>query len=249
MPYRAMWDLQRELFRERLSGHIPDVLLLLEHQPVVTLGKNAKQEHLLLSSASFAARGVDVVEVDRGGDVTYHGPGQLVGYWIFDLRDWRQDVHRYLREIEECLIETLAHYEIAAGRSPGATGVWVEPDGVRGRDVDPACAAKVAAIGLHLSHWVSTHGFALNLTTDISAFDWIVPCGLRGRAVTSMERLLTHAPSRREVELTLARVVEQRFERNAEWINPAELRNRLRLAPHAAEDDAQLNRWTQACPN
>ncbi|MFN8549481.1 MAG: lipoyl(octanoyl) transferase LipB [Candidatus Eisenbacteria bacterium] len=247
--YRPMWELQRTLHRARLEGRVPDLLLLLEHEAVVTLGKNARHENLLLSEAMFAARGVELVEVDRGGDVTYHGPGQLVGYWIFDLRAWRQDVHRYLRAIEECVIATAAEFGVAAGRSPGATGVWVEPQGVRGAEVDPARAAKLAAMGLHLSHWVSTHGLALNLTTDLGAFEWIVPCGLRGRAVTSLERLLGRSPDRARVEQVLVRAVEAEFDRRAEWIDEATLRARLACAnEEVARTDALVEGWNQACP-
>jgi lipoyl(octanoyl) transferase len=186
-PYRRAWDLQRRLWRARWRGGIPDTLLFLEHDPVVTLGRNAHLENVLLPEAELARRGVELVEVDRGGDVTYHGPGQLIGYWIFDLRSWHMDVHRYLREIEEVLIATLRDFGIAAGRSAGATGVW-------------ASDAKVAAIGLHLSHWVSTHGFALNLDLDLKPFSWIVPCGLTGRPVTSIAALSGTAPERAQVE-------------------------------------------------
>jgi lipoate-protein ligase B len=186
-PYQRTWDLQRRLWRARWRGAIPDLLLLLEHDPVVTLGRNARREHVLVSEVELARRGVDLVAVDRGGDVTYHGPGQLVGYWIFDLRAWHMDVHRYLRTLEEVLIAALAGLGIEAGRSPGATGVWTGH-------------AKVAAIGLHLSHWVSTHGFALNLDLDLEPFTWIVPCGLTGRPVTSVAALRGSAPERAEVE-------------------------------------------------
>lgn len=265
MAYGPMWELQRRLWRARYEGRIPDTLLLLEHHPVVTLGKNARRENLLLSEASFRERGVELFEVDRGGDVTFHGPGQLVGYWIFDLRAWRQDVHLYLRGIEEVLIDTLDRFGLAAGRSPGATGVWVEPGGLRGAEVDPARAAKVAAMGLHLSHWVSTHGFALNRTTDLTAFDWIVPCGLKGRAVTSMARLLApaEAPARDEVERHLVAAAGRRFSRRPERLTPAELVARLRASEEShgtdglnatpAKDDRVReaadgqNSWEQVC--
>lgn len=211
-PYRPAWDLQRRLWTQRHAGRIPDCLLLLEHDPVVTLGKNARRENILLDTAALAARGVEVVEVDRGGDVTYHGPGQLVGYWIFDLRSLYQDVHRYLREIEEVLIRVLARHGVTAGRSPGATGVWVGDE-------------KVGAMGLHLSHWVSTHGFALNLDADLTPFSWIVPCGLRGRGVTSIERLLGRGVDRAEVEAGLVEEAGLLFGRQP-----------VRLAPHELVD-------------
>lgn len=202
-PYRPIWDLQRRLWTQRYRGEISDTLLLLEHRPVVTLGRNAHREHLLLDESAFTDRAVEVVEVDRGGDVTYHGPGQLVAYWIFDLRAWRQDVHQYLRQIEEVVIRSLARFEIVGERSDGATGVWTK-------------GKKIAAIGLHLSHWVSTHGFALNVTTDLEPFGWIVPCGLRGREVTSMERHLARAPSRREIEEAVVAEAAELFGRRPE---------------------------------
>jgi lipoyl(octanoyl) transferase len=200
IPYREAWDLQRRLWAARHDGRIPDTLLLLEHEPVVTLGKNARRENLLLDAEGFRSRGVEVVEVDRGGDVTWHGPGQLVGYWIFDLRALYQDVHRYLREIEEVLIRVLARHRIEAGRSAGATGVWVGQE-------------KVAAIGMHLSHWVSTHGFALNIEPDLAAFSWIVPCGLRGRGVTSMRKQAGEPVSRGEVEREVVEEMARLFAR------------------------------------
>ena len=200
-PYRAFWELQKRLWRACYEERIPDTLLLLEHQPVVTLGKNARKENLLLPDEEFQARGVDLVEVDRGGDVTYHGPGQLVGYWIFDLRKWQRDVHRYLREIEEVLIRSLGAFGIESGRSEGATGVWVGNE-------------KIAAMGLHLSHWVSTHGFALNIDADLRPFGWIVPCGLTGRGVTSVQKL-GHTVSRAELEERIVCETEVRFGRRA----------------------------------
>lgn len=234
--YRAFWDLQRRLWRLRLDGKIPDTLLLLEHEPVVTLGKSARREHLLLSEPLLRDRGVDLVEVDRGGDVTYHGPGQLVGYWIFDLRALYQDVHRYLREIEESLIRTLAAFGIEAGRSAGATGVWV--GGAAGPE------RKVAAMGMHLSHWVSTHGFALNLNTDLTPFSWIVPCGLHGRGVTSMRELLGRPVERAQVEETLISQVQGLFHRAPTLLTPRELADILLLL----ERGAASNETTQTDP-
>jgi len=154
-----------------------EALLLLEHPPVITLGRNAAEVDVLAGADRLKALGVTVEKTNRGGQVTYHGPGQLVGYPILDLNPDRRDVGRFLRDLEEALIRTLATYGIEAGRSPGWTGVWVGD-------------AKIAAIGVHLSRWVTTHGFALNVTTDLDAFSLIVPCGLRTRGVTSMQRLL-----------------------------------------------------------
>ena len=173
--YGAALELQKQLEAERKQGLIPDQLLLLEHPHVITLGRNARREHLLAGEDLLARADVSVYETDRGGDVTYHGPGQLVGYPIINLKDWKRDVGAYMRAIEQVIIDTLAEFGIAAGRIPKLTGVWV---GER----------KVAAIGVHISRWVTTHGFALNVNTDLNFFQYIVPCGLT-RPVTSMAQL------------------------------------------------------------
>jgi lipoyl(octanoyl) transferase len=161
----------------RQAGTVADHLLLLEHDPVFTLGRNARPENVLLPAEALRARGFDVFETGRGGDVTYHGPGQVVGYPILDLGPDRRDVHRYVRDLEEVLIRTCADHGIEAGRVEGLTGAWV------GRE-------KIGAIGVRIARWVTSHGFAFNVSTDLAAFDLIVPCGIRGRGVTSLERLL-----------------------------------------------------------
>jgi lipoyl(octanoyl) transferase len=176
MPYAPALDFQREVARARIAGTISeDVLLLVEHPPVVTLGRSAKKQHLLASPELLAARGVEQFEVERGGDVTFHGPGQLVGYPIFDLKRHRQDLHWYLRQVEEALIVALADFGIVGERSPGQTGVWTQ-----GR--------KIASIGVHARDWVTWHGFALNVTTDLSYFDLMVPCGIQSVVMTSISR-------------------------------------------------------------
>jgi lipoyl(octanoyl) transferase len=176
MGYEECLELQREVARQRISGSIAhDVLLLVEHPPVVTLGRSSKQKNLISSPAFLASRGVELFEVERGGDVTFHGPGQLVGYPIFDLKQHRQDLHWYLRSVEEALIRTLSEYGIPGERSTGYTGVWT-----RGR--------KIASIGVHARDWVTWHGFALNVTTDLSYFDLIVPCGIVGVKMTSIAK-------------------------------------------------------------
>jgi lipoate-protein ligase B len=176
VPYEEALELQRDLARQRISGAIPqDMLLLLEHPPVVTLGRSAKSKNLIAGPDFLASRGVEVFEVERGGDVTFHGPGQLVGYPIIDLKRHRLDLHWYLRQVEEALIRTLAEYSIPAERNIGLTGVWT-----RGR--------KIASIGVHARDWVTWHGFALNVTTDLSFFDFIIPCGIDGVTMTSIER-------------------------------------------------------------
>ena len=170
VPYSDALEWQRQLADDRISGQLGhDVLLLLEHPPVVTLGRNSHAAHLLRSS------GIDVFEVERGGDVTYHGPGQLVGYPILDLSGYKQDLHWYLRTLEQALIDALGMLDIPAERNAGFTGVWT-----RGR--------KIASIGIHVKQWVTWHGFALNVSTDLAHFDRIVPCGIQGVVMTSVER-------------------------------------------------------------
>jgi lipoate-protein ligase B len=170
VAYRDALELQRSLAKDRIEGSLDhDVLVLLEHPPVVTLGRGSHAENVLQSE------GIDVVEVERGGDVTYHGPGQLVGYPILDLKGFKQDLHWYLRTLEQALIECLASLDIPAERNPGYTGVWT-----RGR--------KIASIGVHVKQWVTWHGFALNVTTDLTAFSRIVPCGIPGVQMTSVLR-------------------------------------------------------------
>ena len=181
MPYASALALQREAAMARLAGGIADdLLLLVEHPPVITLGRSAKLGNLLASPDLLAARGVELFEVERGGDVTFHGPGQLVGYPIVDLARHRQDLHWYLRQLEAVMIRSLAAIGIAAARNPGKTGVWV---GNR----------KIASIGVHARQWVTWHGFALNVTTDLSYFDLIVPCGIQDVTMTSVERELLEA--------------------------------------------------------
>ena len=178
LDYVEALELQRSLARDRISGAIPqDVLLLVEHPPVVTLGRATKEKHLVASPEFLQSKGVDVFEVERGGDVTFHGPGQLVGYPIIDLKRHRQDLHWYLRKIEEALINALADYCIPGERNTALTGVWT-----RGK--------KIASIGVHARDWVTWHGFALNVTTDLSYFELIVPCGIDGVVMTSIAREL-----------------------------------------------------------
>ncbi len=183
MPYAEALALQRAAARARISGEIgEDLLLLVEHPPVVTLGRSSKERHLLATPALLDARGVELFEVERGGDVTFHGPGQLVGYPIVDLKRHKQDLHWYLRQVEEALIRAVAPFGIAGERSAGYTGVWTQ-----GR--------KLASIGVHARDWVTWHGFALNVTTDLSYFDLIVPCGIAAVEMTSVARELSAPPA------------------------------------------------------
>lgn len=177
VPYTEALALQRDVARRRIAGEIEqDVLLLLQHPHVVTLGRSYKGNTLVASPELLRRRGVELVEVDRGGDITYHGPGQLVGYPIFDLKRHTRDLHWYLRQVEEALIVALATLGISASRRPGLTGVWVAGDRPR----------KIASIGVHARDWVTWHGFALNVTTDLSYFDLMVPCGIDDVRMTSV---------------------------------------------------------------
>ena len=170
-------ELQQRLVDDRQTGRLPDHLLLLEHDPVFTLGRNARRENVLLGEEALRARGFEVYESGRGGDVTYHGPGQVVGYPILELPPERRDVHRYVRDLEDVMIRACADFGVPASRVPGLTGAWVGND-------------KIGAIGVRIARWVTSHGFALNVSSDLSAFDLVVPCGIRERGVTSLERLV-----------------------------------------------------------
>ncbi len=193
--YAEVLELQRRLCRQRIAGEISeDILLLVEHEPVVTLGRGVRPGSLPLSRADLEARGLQIFDVERGGDVTFHGPGQLVGYPIIDLRKHREDLHWYLRKLEAALIEGLACLGIEAGTRAGLTGVWT-------------AGRKIASIGVHVKQWVTFHGFALNVTTDMSYFDLIVPCGIPNVVMTSVSRELGRADSGPLWEETRAAVV------------------------------------------
>ena len=200
ISYSRGLELQQRLVAERQAGSIPDQLLLLEHDPVFTLGRNARAENVLFPAEALRDVGFEVYDTGRGGDVTYHGPGQVVGYPILELPLDRRDVHRYVRDLEEVMIRACADYGVEAGRVEGLTGAWV------GRD-------KIGAIGVRIARWVTSHGFAFNVATDLSAFDLIVPCGIRGRGVTSLERLLGQAVAIDEVMDRLAAHFAAVFER------------------------------------
>lgn len=182
VPYLQALEMQRALVEDRRAGQVGDLLLLLEHPPVLTVGVrgDAGRSHILAARDALAARGIEVHETGRGGDVTYHGPGQIVGYPILDLRPDRQDVHQYVRDLEDVLVRVAGDFGIDATRINGLTGVWI------GRE-------KLAAIGVRISRWITSHGFALNVTTDLEGFDLIVPCGIDGKGVTSFARLGCHA--------------------------------------------------------
>ena len=212
--YQEALDLQRELVEQRKRGDIPDQLLLLEHPDVITLGVRTRSDrsHVLESEAALSEMGVQLFETGRGGDVTYHGPGQLVGYPILNLKPDRCDVHRYVRDLEAVLIQTVAAFGISAGRIEGLTGIWVGQE-------------KIAAIGVRISRWVTSHGFALNVSTDLSRFGLIVPCGITDRGVTSMQRLLGRPVPMAEVADVTERAFRATFEAvpAASWASPASI--------------------------
>jgi len=203
LGWAAAWERQLELVELRKSGAICDQLILVEHPHVVTMGRNGHPENLLAEPALLARAGISFFETDRGGDVTYHGPGQIVGYPILDLREWKRDVHAYVRALEEVIIDTLSEFGIAAGREAGTTGVWTGQ-------------GKIAAIGVHISRWVTSHGFALNIDTDLDYFRYIVPCGLT-RPVASMRSLGSRA-QRGEVAAALIQNFGRVFERQMEIV-------------------------------
>ena len=187
MAYGEALELQRATANARIAGQIADdVLLLVEHPPVVTLGRGTKPGHLVASEAQLRARGVELFEVERGGDVTFHGPGQLVGYPIIDLKNHRRDLHWYLRQVEESIIQAMAAFELPCHRSPGFTGVWTR--GVQQAAQGPQ--RKIGSIGVHARDWVTWHGFALNVSTDLSYFDLMVPCGISDVTMTTVEQEL-----------------------------------------------------------
>ncbi|HYF65365.1 MAG TPA: lipoyl(octanoyl) transferase LipB [Herpetosiphonaceae bacterium] len=200
IDYAAAWELQRELAAQRAAEAIPDTLLLLEHPPTYTIGRSGGHDHLLVAPAELAARGATLVEVDRGGDITYHGPGQLVGYPILQIKNHGRDLHRYLRMLEQVIIDVLATYDLAGRRFPGYTGVWVGDE-------------KIAAIGIRVNaRGVTSHGFALNVATELADFAAIVPCGIADYGVTSLARLLPAAPTLDEVAGRVVPAFERVFD-------------------------------------
>lgn len=213
--YADAWELQKKVFTARLEKRIGDVLLFTEHDHVYTMGKASDDNHLLAKSEELTAKGVDLHWIDRGGDVTYHGPGQIVGYPILDLNHHYHDIHRYLREIEEIIIRTLAEFGIVAGREAEFTGVWVNHE-------------KVAAIGVKVSKWVTMHGFALNVNTDLSFFDRIIPCGIFHKGVTSLQNILQRPVVLEDVRRPLVKHFAHLFHREVKQISREELITMLR---------------------
>jgi lipoyl(octanoyl) transferase len=217
--YAAALALQQQLSALRQQESIGDVLLLVEHPPVLTLGRNAHREHVVASGQLLARRGISLFETNRGGDVTYHGPGQLVGYPILNLRGFTPQlgVVEYLRKLEEVIIRACADYGVLTQRAPGRAGVWTIPGGT-------VAEKKIAALGVHVSRGVTTHGFALNVTTDLDDFELIVPCGIRDRGVTSIEAEvdLQPAPSLEQTANSVARHFGRVFDRQMIWLQALE---------------------------
>jgi lipoyl(octanoyl) transferase len=221
MDYKTAWNYQEELLQENLKVksssrqeasltepiNLPTrhYLLFVEHPPVYTLGKSGKMEHVLINEAERAAKGIEFYQTNRGGDITFHGPGQVVGYPIFDLEKFYTDIGKYLRALEEVMILTLAEYGIESGRSAGETGVWIEPD-VKGRE------RKICAMGVRCSRWITMHGFALNVNTDLDYFNYIIPCGIQNKQVTSIEAELGRKIDMDEVREKLLGNFERVFE-------------------------------------
>jgi lipoyl(octanoyl) transferase len=207
VSYADGLELQKQLVEQRRNGEIPDQLLLLEHPPVITLGVKARNDrsHVLATPESLEEQGVELFESGRGGDVTYHGPGQLVGYPILDLNPDRRDVHKYVRDLEEVLIRAAASFGITATRIDGLTGVWVGNN-------------KLAAIGVRIGRWITSHGFAFNVTTDLSHFGLIVPCGITDKGVTSLSRLLEREVAMDDVENAVCQAFGGVFERELRFV-------------------------------
>lgn len=177
IDYQKAWELQHTLFEKRRTNKINDTLLLLEHPHTYTFGKSADKSNLLFDDAELESRDISLYDIDRGGDITYHGPGQIVGYAILDLKNWEQDTHKYLRALEEVIIQSLSDFGIEGKRDENHTGVWVNDK-------------KICAIGIKVSRWISMHGFALNVNTDMALFNGIIPCGIEAKGVTSLKEEL-----------------------------------------------------------
>lgn len=217
-PYKETWDFQEELFernvqrklQNRIEGKADgegteDVLLFVEHPHVYTLGKSGDAFHLLVSEEKLKEIGATYYPINRGGDITYHGPGQIVGYPLLDLEHFFTDIHKYMRYLEEAIIRTIAHYGIVGGRIEGLTGVWLDWE-------DPKKARKIAALGVKCSRWLTMHGFAFNVNTDLNYFNYIVPCGITDKSVTSLSKELGHEMDMDEVKRILLQEMAEVFQ-------------------------------------
>jgi len=236
--YAEAYALQKRIVAARKAGAIDDVLLLCQHPHVLTQGRNGKREHLLASENVLRQKGVELFETSRGGDITYHGPGQIVGYPILNLAAIRRDVVWYVRMLEEVMIRASADFGVTAIREPGKTGVWIAPDNcvtqrsprAQGSPSRDALAEKLGAIGVHISRWVTSHGFAYNVATDLRFFDLIVPCGIANRKPTSLEKILNRAMQPNEVSVHLRKHFGQVFDLNLRPVSPGDLLDHLQQA-------------------
>lgn len=225
MAYGPACELQQRLVAARKAGAVPDVLLFSEHPHVITLGRNGRREHLRVSDRLLAQKNVEFHESDRGGDITYHGPGQIVGYPILDLAEHKRDVRWYVEQLEEVMIRATGDFGVSARRSEAGHGAWVKPP-----KADAAAASgeeKLAAVGVHLSRWVTSHGFAYNVFTDLRYFDLIVPCGIEGKQATSLERVLGRAVNGDLVRSRLAERFGEVFEREMVSMTRKELKRAM----------------------
>ena len=219
IPYGPAYELQRQIVAARKARAIPDVLLLCEHPHVITLGRNGSRENLRVSDELLRARNVEFHPSDRGGDITYHGPGQIVGYPILDLAEHRRDIGWYVGQLEKIMIRATADYGLAAKHVCGQHGAWLDL---------PQGEVKLGALGVHLSRWVTSHGFAYNVSTDLSFFDLIVPCGIAGKGVTSLERALGRRVEMRDARERIVRHFADTFECSLKRMNAADLADALR---------------------
>jgi len=223
--YADAYALQKRVVAARKAEAIEDVLLLCEHPHVITQGRNGKREHLLVSERVLQQKGVEYHETSRGGDITYHGPGQIVGYPILNLGAIRRDVVWYVRTLEEAMIRATSEFGIAAQRVAGKTGIWVRTENSE---------EKLGAIGVHISRWVTSHGFAYNVSTDLRNFDWIVPCGIADRKATSLEKLLGRSVEEKEVAPRIANYLGELLELEMKEASRKELLEKLEHAEQAA---------------
>ncbi len=221
--YADAWELQKKIFSARLERRIGDVLLLTEHEPVFTLGKGADENHLLAKESELSDKKIDMFWIDRGGDVTFHGPGQIVGYPIIDLSLHYNDIHRYLRDLEQTIIDVLGIYGITGEREKEFTGVWVKHD-------------KIAAFGVKVSKWITMHGFALNVGTDLSFFDRIIPCGIFHKGVTSLHKIVGKPITIEEVQHHIVYHFAKIFSFEVKHISTEELETMLRHNEAAVEE-------------
>ncbi|HEV3480860.1 MAG TPA: lipoyl(octanoyl) transferase LipB [Candidatus Acidoferrales bacterium] len=226
IPYGPACELQRQVVEARKARVIPDALLLCEHPHVITLGRNAKRDHLLASNQLLAQMNAELHPTNRGGDITYHGPGQIVGYPILDLTEHRRDVRWYVEQLEEVMIRTTADFGIAAHRVEGQHGVWIDL---------PSGEEKLGALGVHLSRWVTSHGFAYNVSTDLRYFDLIVPCGIADKRVTSLQRALYRYVPIEEARGRITLHFSKIFEHELVTVSPQLLEETLRAAPNLSQ--------------